>query len=151
MDQADTEHTPRNSMDGHPAERSSPGKVGLCRHDDPDAWFAAHKVLVARAVRICFNCPAQPQCARNALDGGETDGVWAGVKLPGRQEWNRETGAELRGRLETIAAWELNPAEHQRRLAFAESMDLAAATRAPENPLIADLRHSRSEQVKYSA
>lgn len=150
MNRANTEPAPSSSPDEDPT-RSSPHIVGLCRHDDPDAWFPLHKVHVARAIRICFNCPAQPQCARNALDSGATDGVWAGVKLPGKQEWDRETGVDVRQRLETIAEWHLSPDEHQRRLAFAESLDLVAATRAPQNSLIADSSHAPCGQVKYSA
>jgi WhiB family redox-sensing transcriptional regulator len=134
-----------------PAPSSSPHKVGLCRHDDPEAWFPLHPVHAARATRICFNCPAQPQCARNAIDCGATDGVWAGVRLPGKQEWDREIGVETRQRLEIIANWKLSADEHQRRLEFADSLDLAAATRAPHNSLIADLSHAASRQVKYSA
>lgn len=126
--------------------RSSPNEHGLCRHDDPEAWFAKHKVHVARAVRICFNCPAQPACARNALDRGETDGVWAGVRLPGRQEW--EGLEDARDRLEMIADWQLNSREHQRRMVFADSMNAIAANRAAQHRLATV---NAPKAVKYSA
>jgi WhiB family redox-sensing transcriptional regulator len=151
MNQANAESAPTSSPGEEPSASSSPYKVGLCRHDDPEAWFPLHPVHTARATRICFNCPAQTQCARNALDCRATDGVWAGVRLPGKQEWDHEIGLEMRQRLEIIANWKLSTDEHQRRLEFAESLDLAAATRAPHNSLIADPRLSSFRQVKYSA
>jgi WhiB family transcriptional regulator, redox-sensing transcriptional regulator len=55
---------------------------GLCRFDDPDLWFA-HGAHAAIAKRICGNCPVRRMCAQAALDLGVTDGVWAGVRLPG--------------------------------------------------------------------
>lgn len=55
---------------------------GLCRFDDPDLWFQ-HGADAAAARRICGNCPVRRACAQAALDLGVTDGVWAGVRLPG--------------------------------------------------------------------
>ncbi|HME48749.1 WhiB family transcriptional regulator [Mycobacterium sp.] len=55
---------------------------GLCSFDDPDLWFQ-HGTLAAAAKRICGNCPVRRACAQAALDLGVTDGVWAGVRLPG--------------------------------------------------------------------
>jgi WhiB family transcriptional regulator, redox-sensing transcriptional regulator len=64
---------------------------GLCRFDDPDLWFQ-HGADAAAAKRICGNCPVRRPCAQAALDLAVTDGVWAGVRLPGArfpEELNR--------------------------------------------------------------
>jgi hypothetical protein len=55
---------------------------GLCRFDDPDRWFQYGEDAAA-AKRICGNCPVRRACAQAALDLRVTDGVWAGVRLPG--------------------------------------------------------------------
>ena len=145
--------TPDTHVDTHTDAQSprecSPHEVGLCRHDDPDDWFAVHKVHIAQRVRICFNCPAQTQCARNALDFGATDGVWAGVYLPGRQ-FEPQRLIEARDRLGIVAAQEFTAQEHQRRMGFTISIDALAASMPSRNPLTPEVQHSPS-QVKYSA
>ena len=40
----------------------------------------------ARAIAICNNCPIQSKCALDARRLGATDGVWAGVYLPGLRD-----------------------------------------------------------------
>ncbi|WP_048891972.1 WhiB family transcriptional regulator [Mycobacterium heckeshornense] len=63
-----------------------PAEDGLCRYGDPTDWFGRHAVHRARAIAICNNCPIQRQCALDALKDDNTDGVWAGVFLPGLRD-----------------------------------------------------------------
>lgn len=61
-------------------------EAGLChpsRGGDPEFWFN----LISRreAQKVCADCPIKAMCARYALDMRVTDGVWAGVALPGRR------------------------------------------------------------------
>lgn len=147
--------TPDTHVDTHtdvPSPREcSPHKVGLCRNDDPDVWFATHKVHIAQRVRICFNCPAQTQCARDALDFGATDGVWAGVYLPGTVVREPQRLSEARERLQIVAAQaDFTAQEHQRRMGFSSSIGALAATMPSRNPLTREVQQS-ADQVKYSA
>lgn len=61
----------------------------------------------ARQARIvcCTECPLHQQqvCAKEALDGKATTGVWAGVKLPGPQWRNIPLLAEARDELQLVA------------------------------------------------
>lgn len=60
---------------------------GLCRQPstaaDPEFWFT--KITRRDAQKICASCPVRVKCAKFALDMGVTDGVFAGVALPGRR------------------------------------------------------------------
>lgn len=74
-------------------DHSTPDDIGLCKLErDPDLWFrynARHT-----AARICGRCPIQKRCAEDALRTEATDGVWAGVRLPG---WHGKDLKELQG------------------------------------------------------
>ncbi|WP_067856765.1 WhiB family transcriptional regulator [Mycolicibacterium wolinskyi] len=100
--------------------------TGLCRYDDPDKWFPRHPVPRARVIRICNNCPFQPQCAQAALELAETDGVWAGVQLPGDRAEDSEMDA-ARDKLHKIAVRPLPPPEFKRRSDIAAAMRFVAA------------------------
>lgn len=95
---------------------------------DPDLWFGyadddtsdgaakarVYEQSATRARTICLRrCPlaAQRQCARQALDGGEEYGVWAGIKLPGGQYRKRHALAHARSVLRDIADGVINPRE----------------------------------------
>ena len=60
---------------------------GLCRQPstavDPEFWF--EQINRRDAKKICANCPVLTKCAKFALDMRVTDGVFAGVALPGRR------------------------------------------------------------------
>lgn len=88
--------------------------TGLCEYSDPEDWFDYNKAPIAK--RICGNCPVRLACARAALDIDDiTDGVWAGVRLPGAHGSVAEHNA-VRAQLERIvAALENQPDEHRRR------------------------------------
>lgn len=58
---------------------------GLCGYDDPEMWFNRKASDQARAANICSNCPVAAACGQAALDLDVTDGVWAGVVLPGKR------------------------------------------------------------------
>lgn len=58
---------------------------GVCRQRevDPDVFFEQrHR---AQAVRLCAQCPVKLLCAQRALDLRDTDGIIAGVFLPGKR------------------------------------------------------------------
>jgi len=95
---------------------------------EPDLWFgyadddasdgaAKARVYEQSAVKartLCLRrCPLaqQRQCARQAVDGGEEYGVWAGVKLPGGQYRKRHQLARAHAVLRQIADGSLNPRE----------------------------------------
>ena len=73
---------------------------GLCRYGDDSDWFASHAVHRARAIAVCNNCPVQRKCALDARRLGATDGVWAGVYLPGLRD--AEGLAAAREKLEKL-------------------------------------------------
>ncbi|MBY0441723.1 MAG: WhiB family transcriptional regulator [Mycobacteriaceae bacterium] len=58
--------------------------AGLCQYGgDPNFWFRFEDS--ARAAAVCVNCPVRRACAQAALSVQATDGVWAGVRLPGNR------------------------------------------------------------------
>ena len=66
------------------------------------------------AKRSCGYCPVRRACAQAALDLGVTDGVWAGVRLPGArfpEELDRKRDL-LRRVINTMAH---EPEAHRRR------------------------------------
>ena len=101
---------------------------GLCTFGDDNQWFAKHAVHRARAIAICNNCPIQRQCALDALRVGATDGVWAGVYMPGlRDAEGLEAALEkLRKVAERL---EHQTREHRRRCAAIQAALRFAADR----------------------
>lgn len=93
---------------------NQPPLAGLCRFDDPELWFGHTVRDVTRAKRICGNCPVRLACAEAALDLEVTDGVWAGVRMPGAKYI--DPLAQARERLgQVIEAARLEPDSHRRR------------------------------------
>ena len=93
---------------------SASDDAGLCRYGDDSDWFASHAVHRARAIAICNNCPIQRKCALDAQRIGATDGVWAGVYLPGLRD--AEGLAAARERLDELAErLARQPDAHRRR------------------------------------
>ena len=93
---------------------SASDDAGLCRYGDDSDWFASHAVHRARAIAICNNCPIQSKCALDALRLGATDGVWAGVYLPGLRD--AEGLAAARERLDKLTErLARQPEAHRRR------------------------------------
>lgn len=96
---------------------SASDDAGLCRYGDDSDWFASHAVHRARAIAICNNCPIQRKCALDAQRLGATDGVWAGVYLPGLRD---AAGlAAAREKLDTLAERLARQPEAHRRRAIA--------------------------------
>jgi len=109
---------------------------------EPDLWFGyadddasdgatkarVYEQSAVKARTLCLRrCPLaqQRQCARQAVDGGEEYGVWAGVKLPGGQYRKRHQLARAHAVLQRIAEGSLNPRE------LPESAQLLARDEAP--------------------
>ena len=93
---------------------SASDDAGLCRYGDDSDWFASHAVHRARAIAICNNCPIQRKCALDAQRLGATDGVWAGVYLPGLRD--AEGLAAAREKLDKLAErLARQPEAHRRR------------------------------------
>ena len=110
--------------------RNDSPNVGLCEYGDSDDWFGRHAVHRARAIAICNNCPIQRQCALDALSGGNTDGVWAGVFLPGLRD--APGLAAARSKLKEVAQRLEHDSEHVRRAARTLAAVQFAARRAQE-------------------
>lgn len=51
--------------------------VPLCADYDPDWWFVESSF--DKAVDVCRRCPVRTKCLNQALDAGETLGVWGGL------------------------------------------------------------------------
>ncbi|MFI7278449.1 WhiB family transcriptional regulator [Streptomyces sp. NPDC049879] len=52
---------------------------------EPDMWFSDLGADQVVAARECIHaCPVQPECLAAAIAGGETAGIWGGVKFPRR-------------------------------------------------------------------
>lgn len=85
-----------------------------CRRN-PELWFTDARRDVDQARLSCLlECPlAQHRvCAREALDSGAADGIWASVRLPGQRKYNPGVRARLaaaRQVLADIADGKINP------------------------------------------
>ena len=99
---------------------------GLCNYSaDPEEWFDYRKTKQCK--RICGNCPLRQVCARTALALGATDGVWAGVDLPGEHATVDEHVIARRQLAMVVAAMDHQPEAHRQRcLAIREAMHFAA-------------------------
>lgn len=61
-------------------------EAGLCHPSsgiDPEFWF--NPINRRAAQKICADCPVKIKCAQYALDMRVTNGMFAGVALPGRR------------------------------------------------------------------
>ena len=99
---------------------------GLCGYGDPHDWFASHAVHRARAIAICNNCPIQRTCALDALRLGNTDGVYAGVYLPGLRDAPGLRAARDKLNKVTRGLAFLPEDQQQRRLAIRAASQYAA-------------------------
>lgn len=99
---------------------------GLCSYSaDPEEWFDYRKAQQCK--RICGNCPLRQACARTALAIGASDGVWAGVDLPGEHATVEEHNIARRQLAVVVAAMDHQPESHRQRcLAIREAMHFAA-------------------------
>ena len=95
---------------------------GLCNYSaDPEDWFDYRKADQCK--RICGNCPLRQACARSALARGATDGVWAGVDLPGAHASVEEHLVARRQLAMVVSAMDHQPEAHRLRcLAIREAM-----------------------------
>lgn len=115
---------------------------------EPDLWFGysdddtsdgaakarAYEQSATQARLICLRrCPlaGQRACARQAVDGGEEYGVWAGIKLPGGQYRKRHELAHARETLRRIAEGEINPRELPGSAALLARGEIGAAPPVP--------------------
>ena len=106
-----------------------PSTNGLCRYEDPERWFRLKDSGVAAG--ICSNCPVRMACAAAALRVGATDGVWAGVLLPGIREPEELLAARAQLRKVVVGMHFQPTADRQRAL------EIRAAVR-----FVANLEHT---------
>lgn len=52
-------------------------EVPRCSDYDPDWWF--EEMSFDKAVDVCRRCPVRTKCLNQALEAGETVGVWGGL------------------------------------------------------------------------
>nr|VTP01787.1 Transcriptional regulator WhiB7 [Mycobacterium riyadhense] len=120
--------------------------TGLCHYDDPDLWF--RKTGSTRAAAICANCPVITACGQAALDLDVTNGIWAGVELPG----NRDATALAQARQRLRAAVERSrhrpPAQRRRALVMREAIHYAATRRQAQELISQAIGIATKEQVK---
>lgn len=103
--------------------------TGLCQYEDVDNWFSGSPRIQREAKAICANCPIIAKCAQQALDLDVTNGIWAGVLLPGISDAKGLTAA--RARLgDVIARYRHQPVElRQRSLRIRQAVHFAATQR----------------------
>jgi WhiB family transcriptional regulator, redox-sensing transcriptional regulator len=80
---------------------------GACRHSDPELFFpvaARGPALrqLAKAKRVCEDCPVRVQCLEYALQSGQSFGVWGGAteeerRLMRRRRLRRRAAAAVAG------------------------------------------------------
>lgn len=122
--------------------------TGLCHYDDPDLWFT--KTRSAQAAAICANCPVIVACGQAALDLQASDGVWAGVALPG----NRDVAplAEARERLRVaVDRYRLQSPTLRRRALMIREATHYAAMREQDRQLIGNAIHYAATQEQAEA
>lgn len=103
---AQDHHAVTNTSDDHPFEDAPTSTVnpeelaaGPCHPSqgrDPEFWFRQRQ----SAIKLCQQCPVRARCARHALELKVTDGVWAGISLPGKRKPHELNAA--RGRLQQL-------------------------------------------------
>lgn len=60
--------------------------LAACASQDPDVWFAADLAIVIAAKAVCAACPVRAECLAEALDRGETEGIWGGLTAEERAQ-----------------------------------------------------------------
>ena len=60
-----------------PGSASVADEVPACADFNPDWWFEDEHFV--QAVEICHRCPVRSRCLSQALEAGETLGVWGGL------------------------------------------------------------------------
>ena len=60
-----------------PNKEGGEADEALCSDYDPDWWF--DDASYGRAVEVCQRCPLRSRCLNQALNAGETAGVWGGL------------------------------------------------------------------------
>ncbi|SCE34708.1 WhiB family transcriptional regulator, redox-sensing transcriptional regulator [Streptomyces sp. DvalAA-14] len=68
-----------------------------CRTEDPELFFPVGQsgpaqLQARRAKEICARCPVRESCLSDALDAGDTSGVWGGTTEEERRAIRRRTG-----------------------------------------------------------
>lgn len=109
--------------------RSLRADTGLCQYEDVDNWFSKSPRIQREAKAICGNCPIIASCALKALDLNVTNGIWAGVLLPGISDAQGLTAAQALLR-DVIARNRHQPVElRQRSLRIRQAVHFAATQR----------------------
>ncbi|MGO9103408.1 MAG: WhiB family transcriptional regulator [Mycobacterium sp.] len=118
--------------------------TGLCHYDDPELWFT--KTRSTRAAAICANCPVIVACGQAALDLQVSDGVWAGVSLPGNRDVAPLVEARERLRAAVDRYRHQPPALRRRAMMIREAIHYAA-TREQARQLIGNaIRYAATQE-----
>jgi WhiB family transcriptional regulator, redox-sensing transcriptional regulator len=69
---------------------------GACRHSDPELFFPVSTRgpalrQLAKAKRVCEDCPVRVQCLEYALQSGQSFGVWGGASEEERRLMRRRS------------------------------------------------------------
>lgn len=69
----------------------------LCAQVDPAAWFPEKGGPTRKPKAICRRCEVRVPCLRQALDGPEMYGIWAGLTVEERETalLDRDRGVSL--------------------------------------------------------
>lgn len=68
---------------------------GLCRDEDPEAFFPLGNTSTDAAKNICNACPARTACLTWALDAGMDHGIWGGKDEGERRALKRRTAVTV--------------------------------------------------------
>lgn len=52
-----------------------------CKGVDPELFFSSQPVDIRSALALCSSCPVRENCAADAIERGEEQGIWGGVAL----------------------------------------------------------------------
>ena len=79
-----------------PNDREWRGEA-LCADDpEPEDWFSADPVRIARARKVCVVCPSRKECDSYAQETNQEFGVWGALTPPDRGQIKQEYSRNLR-------------------------------------------------------
>lgn len=77
----------------------------------PDDWFptpGSEKSVTENAIAMCESCPVRLACLDYAIEHGERDGIWAGVRMDGNENKSDWLARVLKERRRIAHEAELN-------------------------------------------
>jgi WhiB family redox-sensing transcriptional regulator len=85
-------------------DRESWQDDAACKGVDIGIFFSLDDDDQKQALELCRSCPVQQQCLRDAIEHGETYGIWGGMKESERRGIIRDRRRQDRDRRRTDAA-----------------------------------------------